>query len=205
MASQECIGFLWYFFHPDIVFKEGANSLIEFERCNGKELDTQHIGSTNRGNKHTTWTPPPSGTIKVNWDASLNMKKGWIGLGMIARDSNRFCLGARSVTKQVNVDPKTAEVMAALFAMQFNKEVDFLNVIFESNTAQVVKDINSEPPYVSWVSHFIENIHLEMGCFKSVSFAYIPHDCNSATHILAKEVSNNNVDLCWLEETFVEC
>lgn len=65
----------------------------------------------------------------------------------------------------------------------------------------MVKDINLEPPYVSRVGHFIENIHLEMGCFKSVSFAYGPHDCKTAAHILAKEVSNNNVDLCWLEET----
>jgi hypothetical protein len=31
------------------------------------------------------------------------------------------------------------------------------------------------------------------------------YDRNSAAHVLANEVSNNNVDLCWLEETFVEC
>jgi hypothetical protein len=46
-------------------------------------------------------------------------------------DSNGFCLGARSVTKQVIADPKMAEVVAALFAKQFSKEVGFLNVIFK--------------------------------------------------------------------------
>jgi hypothetical protein len=45
-------------------------------------------------------------------------------------DSNGFCLGARSVTKQVIADPKMAEVVAALFAMQFNKVIRFLDVIF---------------------------------------------------------------------------
>jgi hypothetical protein len=75
------------------------------------------------------------------------------------------CLGARSVTKQVKVDPKTAEVIAALFSMQFSKEVGFLDVVFEGDAAQVVKEINFVPPYVSRVGHFLENIHLEKGCF----------------------------------------
>jgi ribonuclease HI len=82
-------------------------------------------------------------------------------LGVIAKDSNGVSLGARSVTKQVNANPITVEVMAALLAMQFNKEIGFLDVIFEGDTAQVINEINSEPPYTSRVGHFLENIHLE--------------------------------------------
>jgi hypothetical protein len=52
----------------------------------------------------------------------------WIG--GICQDSNGVSLGARSVTKQVNADPKMEEVMAALLAMQFSKEVGFFYVIF---------------------------------------------------------------------------
>ncbi len=60
------------------------------------------------------------------------MLKGWIGLGIIARDNSGFCLGACSVTKQVQVPPKMAEVMAALQAVQFSKEVGFMDVIFKA-------------------------------------------------------------------------
>jgi hypothetical protein len=161
--------------HPDIVYKEGATSLNEFKRCNGKECIELSPEGTDPSLRTTSWTPPPSGIFKVNWDASLNLKKGWIGLGVIVRDCNGVCLGARSVTKQMKVDSKTIEVMAALFAMQFSKEVGFLDVIFEGDAAQVVKEINSVRPYVSRVGHFLENIHLEKGCFLvGVFFLYSP-------------------------------
>jgi ribonuclease HI len=70
-------------------------------------------------------------------------------------------LGARTVTKQVNADPIMAELMAALLGMQFSKEIGFLDVIFEGDAAQVINEINFEPPYTSRVGHFLENIHLE--------------------------------------------
>jgi hypothetical protein len=47
-------------------------------------------------------------------------------MGMIARDSMRVCLGARSGTQEGMVNPKTTEVMAALCAMQFSKKRDSL-------------------------------------------------------------------------------
>jgi len=65
----------------------------------------------------------------------------------------------------------------------------------------VVKKINTEPPYLSRIGHFLENTHLDNGYFRSVRFISIPRNCNSAAHYLAKEASNNIVDLCWSEET----
>jgi hypothetical protein len=88
-----------------------------------------------------------------------------------------------------------------LQAMQFIKEVGFMEVIFEGNAAQVVKEIKAEPPFLSWIGHFLESIHSEMSSFRSVSFSSIPCECNIATHTLANEASNNILDLCWLEET----
>ncbi|XP_062166249.1 uncharacterized protein LOC133872693 [Alnus glutinosa] len=177
------------FAHPDTVYKEGANSLNEFKRCNEKESIELSPRGTEPISRPSSWIPPPSGIFKVNWDASLGLKKGCIGLGVNVRDCNGVCLGARSVTKQMKVDPKTTEVMTALFAMHFSKEMGFLDVIFEGDAVQVVKEINSVPPYVSRVGHFLENIHLEKGYFRSVRFSYTPRECNAAAHVLAKEAS----------------
>jgi hypothetical protein len=71
--------------------------------------------------RQSKWTPPSVGVIKVNWDASINGKKDWVGLGIIARDSKGFCMGARSITQVARTDPKTVEIMAALYAVQFSK------------------------------------------------------------------------------------
>jgi len=42
--------------------------------------------------------------------------------------------------------------------MQFSKEAGFWEVIFEGDAAQVVKEIKSDPPFLSKVRHFIEGI-----------------------------------------------
>jgi hypothetical protein len=58
-----------------------------------------------------------------------------------------------------------------------------------------------DPHYLSRIGHFIDSIHQEMGCFHSISFSFVPRDCNSAAHVLAKETTHNKVDLSWLEDT----
>ncbi|XP_062167103.1 uncharacterized protein LOC133873412 [Alnus glutinosa] len=144
---------------------------------------------------------PPAGVIKINWDASLNVSKGWIGLGIIARDSSGFCLGARSVAKQVQVLPKRAEILVALQAVQFSKDAGFMEVIFEGDAAQVVKEIQTEHHFFSWIGHLLEFIHSEMRSFRTASFSFVPRACNQAADTLAKEASHFSSDFCWLEET----
>jgi len=173
---------------------------LEFKRGNTKERCHQREENLISSAKATSWFPPPRGKIKINWDASLNMKREWISLGVIARDNSGSFLGARSVTKQVRADPTMAEVMAALLALQFSKEAGFLDVILEGDAAKVINEINSGPPYPSRIGHFLEHIHLEMGCFRSVVFSFIPRECNNVAHTLAKEASSNCVDNRWLED-----
>jgi hypothetical protein len=76
------------------------------------------------------WQPPPNGVIKVNWDTSLNKKDGCIGLEIIARYSAGGFLGARSVTQKMMTKPKTAEVMVALCAVNFSKDVVLFIYLF---------------------------------------------------------------------------
>jgi ribonuclease HI len=108
--------------------------------------------------------------IKVNCDASMNVAKDWVGLGIIARDNKSLCMGAKSIMQQVETDPKTAKIMATLQAMQFSKEAGFWEVIFEGDAVLVVKEIKSNPPFLSKIGHFIESIHQEMQHFRPVSF-----------------------------------
>jgi ribonuclease HI len=191
------------FDHPNTVYDEASRSFLDFKRCNIKEQESSVSEGRKeaQSGKQTCWIPPPDGVIKVNWDAALNVAKGWIGLGIIARDSKGLCMGARSITQQVKTDPKTAEIMAALQAMQFSKDAGFWEVIFEGDAAQVVKEIMSDPPLLSKAGHFIESIQQDMHHFRSASFQAIPRDCNTAAHNLAKKASHNNIDLYWLEDT----
>jgi hypothetical protein len=44
------------------------------------------------------------------------------------------------------VEPKVAEGMITLNSIVFSKEMGFVDVIFEGDALQVVREINSDPP-----------------------------------------------------------
>jgi ribonuclease HI len=85
--------------------------------------------------------------------------------------------------------------MAALCAMNFCKEAGFFEVLFEGDATQVVKEINSAPPFLSKIGHFIKSIHSEMSWFRSVVFSFIPRECNTAAHTLAKEATRQKIEM----------
>jgi hypothetical protein len=88
--------------------------LKEYQRCNKKardDISVEFLQTTPR--PQTGWCPPPIGLIKVNWDASINITKECIGIGVVARDSYGNVLRAKSLTKMVVAIPKLAEAMAA--------------------------------------------------------------------------------------------
>lgn len=76
------------------------------------------------------WQPPPYGFVKVNWDASLNIKENYIGIGIVVRDHNGDFLGAWTVTKLAMGTPKVAEAIAALEVVFFAKKSAFCFVFF---------------------------------------------------------------------------
>jgi len=90
--------------------------------------------------------------------------------------------------------------MAGLGAVQFRKEVGLFDAIFEGDAAQVVSEINSDPPYLSRFGHFIKSIHMKKQWFRYFSFVFAPRGSNSAAHTLAKKAACNTIDFCCPED-----
>jgi hypothetical protein len=77
-----------------------------------------------------SWKAPGMEFFKVNWDASLNRRTGFIRLGCVIRNSEGQVLGVKCSACKVEVDPTLVEAMAALHAILFCKEAGFRNIIF---------------------------------------------------------------------------
>ncbi|XP_062174656.1 uncharacterized protein LOC133879872 [Alnus glutinosa] len=146
------------------------------------------------------WQPPSVGVVKVNWDAAIGSKVGWLRLGIIALNFQGHFMGAKCVMKRVVVDPKTAEAMAAFWAIQFCKEVGFFDVLFEGDAAQVVADINSKISHLSKYGHFVESIRSEIQFSRLANFVHVHREANMAAHVLAKHAPIGKEDSCWLED-----
>jgi hypothetical protein len=102
--------------------------------------------------------------------------------------------------QKIKADAHLAETIAALGEVKFSTEAGFFDAICEWDATKVVADINSEPPYLSNTSHFIENIHMEKLRLRSCLFVFAPREANLAAHTLAKEAICNKNDMCWLED-----
>jgi hypothetical protein len=68
------------------------------------------------------WQPPPANSVKINWDAVVDHKRGRIGLGCVVRDSGGSFLARRSSTKMISTDSTTAEALAAIQVVLLGKE-----------------------------------------------------------------------------------
>jgi hypothetical protein len=90
------------FSHPQIIYSEAVAQLEEYQRCNKKGdylasvENLQTIPSPQIG-----CCPPPVGLIKVNWDASINTIKEWVGIGILARDHSGNVLEQSPLLKRL--------------------------------------------------------------------------------------------------------
>jgi hypothetical protein len=89
--------------HPNDVLVGAMESLKEFWRCKSSDSNQVADQETPPITRNFKWQPPPDGTIKVNWDASINGKEPCIGMGMVARD-------CRAMSWQRNVCGKTSQL-----------------------------------------------------------------------------------------------
>ncbi|KAE8054993.1 hypothetical protein FH972_011868 [Carpinus fangiana] len=60
---------------------------------------------------------PPQGFIKVNSDASLDLRRKRMGLGVVARDYARKVVAVLCDLRDASMDSAGAEMMAALKAV----------------------------------------------------------------------------------------
>ncbi|KAK8710607.1 hypothetical protein V6N13_145921 [Hibiscus sabdariffa] len=89
------------------------------------------------------WETPPPSVVKVNFDSAFRQQDRAATSGVVARDSEDLVLAA-CVTPHSNIsDAFVAEALACKVAVQFAKDMGFLNVIIEGDSLTVVKKLNS--------------------------------------------------------------
>jgi hypothetical protein len=192
------------FLSPHRVWEESTSLLEDFRKFSHGEENVATASSHSVLSSLEVWCPPPEIYIKINWDASVAPKGCRVGLGLVARDSRGECICAKCVCLFVKGDPRTAESLAALHAVFFAKFLMLRNVIFEGDSLQVVKEINSPSPHLSSAGHITESILQELKVFGSSSFVHVKRSLNEVAHILAREALFNSCNACWFSD-FPSC
>lgn len=87
-------------------------------------------------------SPPTGECIKVNVDAAELHNVYVAGFGLIARDSAGFVLGVKWMRSFRQHDSPSMEASAVRFGVLFALEMGFLDVVIESDSANVVRALH---------------------------------------------------------------
>ena len=131
------------------------------------------------------WIPPPVGVVKINADASLAVD-GWIGLGVVARDSGGNVLLAASRRVRPHWSVEVAEAKALEMAVHLGTRYGFHHLIVESDCQAVIKRLSKHAVYLSDLDIVLHNILFLSSSLSSVVWSHVKRDGNSVAHNLAK-------------------
>ncbi|KAL4283563.1 hypothetical protein GQ457_16G029270 [Hibiscus cannabinus] len=134
-----------------------------------------------------SWSPPPSGTLKLNVDGAVTRDGGLGGVGGLLRNSEGKCL--LSFSRHVGQVPP---LLAEILAIKFGLEIFFTSVwryevslIVESDSLKAVEWVSNPSSCIGLYSDLVKEI-ADLAGTSFISFRYISRTCNIDADSLAK-------------------
>ncbi|CAL9002074.1 unnamed protein product [Prunus brigantina] len=146
------------------------------------------------------WTKPCAGSLKINVDGSWTAGNTYGGVGIVVRDSNGKFVAGRALHVDNVFSALQVEAMAAREGAILAVEGDFNNVIFESDSLQIVSAIRSSSVDRSHVGPVVEDTKAMLTQITGDGFTHIRRVANGAAHRLARYASHIGTMTTWFEE-----
>jgi hypothetical protein len=89
------------------------------------------------------WQKPPTGYVKLNWDATIDALGKRMGEGIVARDHEGKVLIAQTFTQNLITDPATAKAIVAWRAVELGIQMGWWKVIVDNDSLAIVHKLNS--------------------------------------------------------------
>ncbi|KAL0431195.1 UNVERIFIED_CONTAM: hypothetical protein Sradi_0745500 [Sesamum radiatum] len=134
--------------------------LIESSRYYLNEFSAADAGpiNLNRDEGLIVWKPPTTGTIKINFDASIFRNPRGVGIGVVARDSEGKCLCRKIYFVKNILDPTHAEALAARVEAHMATDFSGYMVELEGDYLTVIQDMNSRSCQYSFIGPIVGEI-----------------------------------------------
>jgi ribonuclease HI len=185
------------FSHPNSLVQQARQATEDFHLALGlKEHQQPSLGTPSL----QLWHAPLGGWIKVNTDASVDKKKGWLGYGAVARDEKGVVMAAQCRTIKGNLEVTLAEAGALLMAIQLCQRLGFHTVLFESDSQIVVEGINCKN--IDWSSKglMLGDIQEALQGIHSWRLSFTHREGNKAAHLLAKLATMVESEKIWINK-----
>lgn len=130
------------------VIPQASQSLSDFQDTS---TSARHVDHTN---SQIQWSPPPSGSLKINFDGATFLDLGMAGLGVV-----------------IPFSPDIVEAMAAVRAISFPQELGLNSFILEGDSTTVINSLNSAENSLSPFGHILSSAKSTLVIRNCISFS----------------------------------
>ncbi|KAI5342262.1 hypothetical protein L3X38_010137 [Prunus dulcis] len=140
---------------------------------------------------------PPFSVYKINIDASWVSTTLQAGLGVVVRNSASNFIGGCCVTRLAS-SAIEAEAHAALKGVKLAAEMGLPNVVFESDSKELVQSIKGNILKGRWMIYpILSTIRRQCSSFISCSWHWVPRGANRAADAAAQRARRRMCDKVW--------
>ncbi|KAG6678721.1 hypothetical protein I3842_14G094800 [Carya illinoinensis] len=171
------------FLHPRTLAQRAAHQLKEFKLAQVVSKSNSRV----HNNQASIWSPPPEGTVKVNWDAAVSEAYDRVGIGLVARDHGGNVIAIKRVAREGYVAPLMAEALGGLHAAMFAAELNLSSVVLEGDSLQVVQGLSLCGERWDNVGLILLDTRAFFSRFVHCSVSFVRRGGNQKAHCLARE------------------
>lgn len=175
-----------------LCFKKSTDLLVDYKKASDGVLMQR------ASRQDVKWVPPDQHTVKINVDATVNMRDDKLGAGMVARNDSGNVLIAASKTMWPFSSVERAELEAIQWTMEIIKEHQWNNVIVEGDAQNVIKALQRRLNRSFHNQVIADNIVAASADIEHVSFSFCFREDNNVAHRLAKWASSSVCSSVWL-------
>jgi hypothetical protein len=168
---------------PRALVAEALETLSDFQKAQGTASNPSPVEST--VTRHS-WFPPPPGTIKLNWDVSIDKNRKLMGVGLIARDHLGAVKACGFMAQAYISDPMTAEAYAARCGVDFCMDLGLSTIILEGESREILLALRKEEAWPRRYNSFMLDARNKLRSFQAWSTNFVRRDLNQAAHELAQ-------------------
>ena len=176
-----------------------SDSLHEFQR--GRSVPQQTVRSIPSG----SWTPPPPGWLKINFDGATFKDRKLAGLGGVIRNDNGLIMAAFTQTIPLPTSVEMVEVLAARNALVLAQDLNLTQVQLKGDSEIITNALSSSGRDSSSYGHILKDIKLLSLAFQCLSFSHTHRQGNKLAHYLARSAYNFSPFQVWMEEIPLVC
>ncbi|KAL5572339.1 hypothetical protein UlMin_021936 [Ulmus minor] len=131
-----------------------------------------------------SWTPPPSGWIKINCDAALN--DAGSAIACVARNDKADIV--RWEARRIHLcSPLVAEALALDMTIKMAVQANWRYICLVSDSKVVIEALQDRSSVSPWsVSSILDNCKLNVCNFTAYAFVFSPRAANFLAHNLAR-------------------